>query len=156
MMWSRSYGRLDRVLAAIEIPALGLWLGALIGFAFIFAPAAFRIVTDVERFATLTATVLATLSIVGYVCGGIAIVVALLRSRDAGDRVPDVIRAALVVIALGLVFYQSHAIVPEMAAMRDPHSDSYHALHNRSTLIYGGVLVLGLAALIAAAVRRPD
>ena len=34
--------RLDRVLAAIEIPAIGLWLGALCGFAFIFAPAAFR------------------------------------------------------------------------------------------------------------------
>ena len=43
LMFRRAYRtRLDRILAAVEIPAIGLWLGALCGFAFIFAPAAFH------------------------------------------------------------------------------------------------------------------
>jgi hypothetical protein len=64
--------RLDRVLAAIEIPALGLWVGALCGFAFIFAPAAFHIVSDLTQFAALTSANLRALAFVGYACGGIA------------------------------------------------------------------------------------
>ena len=88
-MWTGNRSRVDRILAAIEIPALGLWIGALCGFAFIFAPIAFRIVAplDVGRFAALTSAILASLAIMGYCCGGLAIVMALWRSRDAGDAV---------------------------------------------------------------------
>ena len=57
-------GRRDRVLAAIEIPALGVWLGALAGFAFVSAPLAFKIVAplDIGRFAALTAESIAALT----------------------------------------------------------------------------------------------
>jgi fatty acid desaturase len=155
-MWTGNRSRADRILAAIEIPALGLWLGALCGFAFIFAPIAFRIVapTDVGRFAALTSAVLAALAIVGYVCGGVAIVMALARSRDAGDRIFDFVRALCVAVALVLVWFQSRTIVPAMAAVSDVTSAQYHALHNRSTLVYGGVVVLGLIAIVMAAARR--
>jgi len=37
-------GRRDRALAAIELPALGVWLGALVGFAFVSAPVAVHVV----------------------------------------------------------------------------------------------------------------
>jgi len=90
-------GLRDRVLAAIEIPVLGIWLGALVGFAFVSAPLAFRIVAplDVARFAALTAQTIATLTVWGYVLGGIAIVAAILaRSRDSslfvGCRAPPI------------------------------------------------------------------
>jgi hypothetical protein len=155
-MWTGNRSRVDRILAAIEIPALGLWLGALCGFAFIFAPAAFRIVAplDVSRFAALTSSILGSLAVLGYACGGIAIVMALLRSRDAGDRIFDFVRALLVVVALGLVWFETRTIVPAMAAIPDLGSPEYHALHTRSTLVYGGVVVLGFAAIAMAAARR--
>lgn len=155
-MWTGNRSRVDRILAAIEIPALGLWLGALCGFAFIFAPIAFRIVapTDVGRFAALTSAILGALAVMGYVCGGVAIVMALWRSRDAGDRIFDFVRATLIAVALALVWFQSRAIVPAMAAVSDVTSPAYHALHGRSTLVYGSVVVLGLVAIVMAAARR--
>jgi hypothetical protein len=155
-MWTGNRSRIDRILAAIEIPALGLWLGALCGFAFIFAPIAFRIVAplDVGRFAALTAAILTALAIVGYVCGGVAILMALARSREAGDRTFDFVRALLVAAALGLVWFETRSIVPSMAAVRDVTSAQYHALHNRSTLVYAGIVLLGLGAIIMAAARR--
>jgi hypothetical protein len=145
--------RLDRILAAVEIPAIGLWLGALCGFAFIFAPAAFRLVPDVTQFASLTAANLRVLGQVGAVCGIVAIVAALVRSFDAADRTIDIIRAGLILVALLLVAYETFAIVPAVTAITDVHSPEFAELHARSTQVYGGVVVLALAALILAAVR---
>lgn len=153
-MFRRAYRtRLDRILAAVEIPAIGLWLGALCGFAFIFAPAAFRLVPDITQFANLTVTNLRVLADVGAVCGGVAIVVALVRSRDASDRTNDIVRAALILLALLLVAYETFAIVPAMTAITDVHSPGFAELHQRSSQVYSGVLVLALVALIMAAVR---
>ena len=151
-------GRRDRVLAAIEIPALGIWLGALTGFAFVSAPLAFRIVAplDVARFAALTAQTIGALTVWGYVLGGLAIVAGLLRAVTAGDRTWDFARAALIGIALGLATYEQRAIVPEMAVASDVRSPAYHALHQRSTQVYGGVVLLIFVALVAAAARRDD
>jgi hypothetical protein len=153
-MFRRAYRtRLDRVLAAIEIPALGLWLGALCGFAFIFAPAAFTIVSDLTQFANLTATNLRVLSNVGFVCGGLGIVIAIVRSRDAADRTNDIVRAALLVIALALVGYETLSVIPALVAITDVHSADFAELHQRSTQVYGGVVVLVLASLVMAAAR---
>jgi hypothetical protein len=153
-MFRRAYrSRLDRILAAVEIPALGLWLGAMCGFAFITAPAAAHVVADGAQFAALTTTTLAVLADVGYVCGGLAIAAALLRSRDAADRTSDIIRAALLVVALGLVAYESLAVVPELTAVTDIHGETFRTLHDRSTAVYGGVVLLGMVALVMAAVR---
>jgi hypothetical protein len=153
-MFRRAYRtRLDRFLAAIEIPALGLWLGALGCFAFISAPAAARIVENVNEFAALTSVSLGILADVGYVCGGLAVAAALIRSRDAADRTNDIVRAALVIVALGLVAYESIAIVPELRAVVDVHGEAFRALHTRSSVVYSAVMLLGLTALVMAAVR---
>jgi hypothetical protein len=151
-------GRRDRVLAAIEIPALGIWLGALAGFAFVTAPLAFRTVAplDAGRFAALIGQSIGTLTQWGYVLGGVAIVVALLRSVWAGERTWDFARAGLIALALILAAYQQNAIVPAMTATTDVRSDDYHALHQRSTEVYGAVVLLAFAALILAAARRDD
>ncbi len=157
-MRNDSSGRRDRVLAAIEIPALGIWLGALTGFAFVSAPLAFRLIAplDVARFAALTAQSLAVLTTWGYVLGGIAIVAAAFRALFAGDRVWDFVRILLVALALGLATYEERAIVPAMAATIDVRSSAYHELHNRSSQVYGVVVLLTLVALVLAAVRRDD
>ena len=150
--------RRDRVLAAIEIPALGIWLGALAGFAFISAPLSFHALAplDAWRFADLTAQTLGALTLWGYVLGAIAIVAMLLRAVAAGDRTWDLARAALVAVALGLATYEQRAVVPLMEALADPRDPAYHALHQRSTLVYGGVAILVLVTLVLAAARRDE
>lgn len=151
-------GRRDRVLAAIEIPALGIWLGALVGFAFVTAPLTFRIVAplDVGRFAVLIAATLGELTVLGYFLGGIALVAAIMRARYAGDRTWDAIRIVLILIALGLATFEERAIVPAMQRITTVTSPAYHALHARSSQVYGAVVLLGLAALILAAMRRDE
>jgi len=69
---------------------------------------------DVGRFAALTSANLAALALTGYVCGGIAIFMALWRSLEAGDRIFDFVRALLIALALALVWFESRAIVPAM------------------------------------------
>jgi hypothetical protein len=101
----------------------------------------------------LIAANLRALALLGAICGGIAILAALARSIDAADRTSDLARAALVLVALLLVAYETFAIVPAMAAISDLHSPDYAALHARSTQVYGGVVLLTLAALITSAVR---
>lgn len=151
-------GLRDRVLAAIEIPALGIWTGTLIGFAFVSAPIAFRTLgtVDLGRFAVLIAANIEVLTLLGYALGGLAIVTALLRAMRAADRTWDAVRAVLVLIALGLATYERQAIVPQMTATTDVRSAEYHALHKRSTNVYGGVVLLAFAALVLAAARRPE
>ncbi|MEA2664059.1 MAG: hypothetical protein QOI11_1003 [Candidatus Eremiobacteraeota bacterium] len=148
----------DRVLAAIEVPALGIWLGALTGFAFVSAPLAFHLIAplDVGRFAALVAGQLAVLTKWGYALGGIALIVALLRAVRAGDRTWDIARAAIVAVALALSTYHQRVIVQAMQVTPDLTSPAYHALHARSTQVYGAVVLLGLIALVLAAARRDD
>ncbi len=151
-------GRRDRVLAAVEIPALGIWAGALVGFAFVSAPQAFRLVAplSITAFAALTAQSLSVLTTWGYVLGGIAVVCAVLRAIGAGDRTWDFVRVLLVVLALGLATYEQRAIVPALTATSDVRSSAYRDVHTRSTEVYGVVVLFALIALVLAAVRRDD
>lgn len=150
-----------RILAVVEIWAYAVWLGGLVGFALIFAPIAFHTVSDLPLFATLTARNLGALTTVGYVCGGIAIVCALLRSANAAERAPDFARAGLVVAMLVLVAFQAQAIQPRMErATRDatlpkddPRHIAYDGLHKQSTYVVGGAVLIGFIVLALAAVR---
>jgi Domain of unknown function (DUF4149) len=153
MMRSAASGRRDRVLAA-----LGIWLGSLLGFAFISAPLAFRLVAplDLARFATLTTATLGELTVWGYVLGGIAILAALARAIDAGDRTWDAARILLVALALGLAVYEQQAIVPAMQAVSDLSSPAYHDLHVRSTGVYGAAVLLIFVALVLGALRHDE
>jgi len=145
--------RTDRILAAVEIPALGIWAGAQIGFAFLFAPIAFNALGDPQRFGAVVGPVFAVLGIFGYACGGIAFVIAVVRAARADDRTADIFRALATLIAIGLLAYHQLTIVAAMAAIPDVSSAAYHALHDRSRIVYAGVLLFSLGALVAAAAR---
>jgi hypothetical protein len=158
MMRRQASVRRDRVLAAIEIPALGIWLGALLGFAFVSAPLAFRLIAplDLARFAALTAASVGQLTIWGYVLGGIALLAAVARAVDAADRRWDLARIVLLAVALGLIAWERQSVVPAMQATTDLRSPQYRALHMRSSEIYGGAALCALIALVLAAARAPE
>jgi predicted acyltransferase len=152
-MWHDYRDRTDRILAAIEIPALGIWTGAQIGFAFLFAPIAFKALADPQRFGGVVAPIFAALGTLGYACLGVALAVAIVRAARADERTADIFRSLAILIALGLLFYHQRTIVAAMAAIPDVASAPYHALHDRSRIVYGGIVLLSLGALIAAAAR---
>jgi hypothetical protein len=155
---------LERTFTVIEAMTLALWIGALAGFAFVFAPIAFGIVSDVEQFGRVTAAVLRALTPAGSVCGGIAIVAALVRASDPSQRASALARVAIVVTMLALMQYESRAIVPRMEAAlpglargATPQAQAaFRAEHDASTRVYGSVFLLGLIAIGLAAVARPE
>jgi hypothetical protein len=158
---------LVRIFAVAETLVLAVWIGGLAGFAFVFAPIAFRIVTDLDRFATLTGRTIASLTELGYVCGSIAIVAAFARSRIAASPRLALARIALVALAMGFSAYDANVVLPEMqaasaafgvpfndVAKTDPRRVAYDAMHKKSSRVYGGALLLAAAALVLAAADR--
>jgi hypothetical protein len=146
---------LQRIAAAIEVLALGLWIGALAGFAFVFAPTAFSVLPNLNTFATLIGAVLRALTDTGYVLGAVALPAALVR----GAR----LRAVMVALMLALSLYHVQVVMPAMQATLqslrapiaqtpkdDPIRMHYDAEHRWSSSVYAAILLLGLIALSAA------
>jgi signal transduction histidine kinase len=158
--------RLARVYTIVESWALTLWIGALSGFAFIFAPIAFRTIPNLDVFARLVGQVINALSTLSYVCGALALAAILIRTRDASDRTLDLLRAAIILAMLALTVYESRVVVAGMTATArtfggsissvpkdDPRRVRYDAQHRHSTQVYGIVLVCGYLTIALSALR---
>jgi hypothetical protein len=155
---------LERTFTVVEALTLALWVGSLAGFAFIFAPIAFGIVSDVEQFGRVTSAVLRALTVFGGACGGIAIVAAFVRAADPSQRPSALTRIAIVVAMLVLMQYESRAILPRMEAALPglakgatmQAQTTFHSEHDASTRVYGSVFLLGLIAIGLSASARPE
>ena len=158
---------LERSLTALEVAVLGLWAGAMAGFAFVFAPVAIKIVPRMDTFATLIAAVIRALGPFGIVCGSVAIVAAALRAASAPGRNLALARIALVAIGLAASAYETSAVIPRMEATaatipgpidsvpkNDPRRVAYDREHTASTRVYGAAFLCVLGALGLAAFGR--
>ncbi len=148
---------LPRIAAALETVALGIWLGALVGFV-AFTPQAIRIV-PVASFARFIGSDLRFLTLLGTVCGVIALVALGAGTLRRDDRRADAIRFVAIVGAVALGLWGTHVIdqmdalltaagrpIPTLA-VTDPIRTAYDALHTLSTRIYGAALLLVLTAI---------
>lgn len=140
--------------------ALATWVGALVGFAFVFAPVAFsRLSGNLDTFSAIIGGTLSNLTLLGYVCGAIAIAISLTLGV-AGRSRWAILRALCSAIMLGLTAFSQHAIVPAMVQVQssfhapfnsiakdDPRRVRYDGLHRESSQVYGAVLILGFSAL---------
>jgi hypothetical protein len=138
----------ERIVTALEAVVLGLWAGALAGFAFVFAPLAFRAVPRLDTYATLVGSVVRALGTFGAVCGALAIAAALLRARYPAARPLALVRAGLAAAALFAASYETMAVVPRMEAVAaqiggpidsvdrtDPRRQAYDGVHELSTRV---------------------
>lgn len=160
----------ERLLTAVECAALGLWAGALAGFAFVVAPLAIRIVTPLDSFAALVSAVIRALGTFGVICGGIAAASAAARALLAPTARPlAVARIALVVIGIGASAYETSAIVPQMEATArsipgaidsvpksDPRRAAYDSEHAQSSKVYGIAFLCVLIALLCTPFGRAE
>lgn len=141
----------NTLLAVLRSYAFGLWTGAMVGFAFFFAPAAFAHVGPTPAFAATIAASIIAITYFGYVCGGIVVLSALLELRSNRNILW---LAAIAVVMCALGAYETNAVVPLMqhTPLQTP---AYDALHRRSSSIYSVVLLLGLIAIaISGAAQR--
>lgn len=130
--------------------AFGLWAGAMLAFAFLFAPTAFAHIGPTPAFAATIADTIRKLTVFGYACAA-AIVIACLPRIARAPRLWALVAIAAVMTALS--WYEVHAIVPlmERTTLATP---AYETLHRRSSTVYGIVLLLGLIGFaVSTAVR---
>ncbi len=159
---------LERIAIVVQSLALALWMGAMAGFAFIFAPIAFRTIGNMTTFGAVTSGVLKSLSTFGFACGGIAIVASLARPWSAGNGRVRLAGNALIVVAFLASTYEQQTILPRMEATaaqipgaidsvpkEDPRRVAYDAEHSNSTRVYGLAFLCVAAATALVAFGRP-
>jgi len=150
----------ERVLIAIESTLLGLWAGAMAGFAFVFAPIAIGVVGNLQTFAALVASVIRGLATFGAICGSFAALTAVIRSSVPQAHSLALARTALVALALAATAYETNVIIPHMEATAkqipgaldsvekdDPRRVAYDGQHALSTRVYGLAFLCVVSAL---------
>jgi hypothetical protein len=158
---------LERIAIVVQSLALALWMGAMAGFAFIFAPIAFRTIGNMTTFGLVTSGVLRSLSIFGGVCGTVAIVASMARSWSGENLRVRILSNALILIAFGATAYEQQSILPQMEASaaqipgaidsvpkEDPRRVAYDAQHSASTRVYGLAFLCVAAATALVAFGR--
>jgi hypothetical protein len=160
-------GFIGDALAAKETIATAAWVGAAAGFAFIAAPTIAHEANNLDLQAKITGATLDKIATFTYVAAGGAAACALLRAFGPRERANDLARAILGAGAIALIYNFQNEIVPEMTRLQhamggsfqdvpkdDPNRVAYRAVHEQSTRVFGGALLLGIAQLALGAARK--
>jgi uncharacterized membrane protein len=140
--------------------ALIVWIGGIIFFAMVEAPALFAVLPSREMAGNVVSRSLAALHWMGIVSGVVFLLCSLLynRLRHAQPK-PLAAGHILVLLMLLLTAISQFAITPRMRALRaemkvidnlpwnDPRRLEFDRLHSWSTRLEGGVLLLGVAVV---------
>lgn len=137
------------MLNVVRIVALGLWVGALAGFAFFFAPAAFAHIGATPAFAATIGACVIDLTRAGWLLGAVAVAAAFLDNRRSKATL---VTAIAVAVAILFSIIEVAMILPQMQAT-PLGTAAYDALHRESSHVYGIALLGALTALIASSWR---
>jgi uncharacterized membrane protein len=153
-------------LRIVHLLALGLWVGSVVFFSFIVAPTLFGTLGR-ETAGRAVSAIFPRYYAFGGICGAVTLLSGLLlgATHAAWGRIL-VIEILLVAAMTGIVVYSGGVLLPQAARARatlgeppgTPEHDEararFDALHRRSVLLNGTVLLLGIAAFALAAVQR--
>lgn len=141
--------------------ALIVWVGGIIFFAFVVAPTLFTVLPDPHLAGSVVGPALTKLHYIGLIAGGVFLVCSLIYDRlwFARFKLWSATHIFLILM-LALTAASQFIVTPRMRALRsDPGSGAVTAraefdrLHNWSTRLEGGVLVLGLGVVLLTARR---
>lgn len=133
--------------AILRSMAFGVWVGAMIGFAFFFAPIAFHQFGPTPHFAEAIAQTVTAITRLGYGCTAVIVAGVLFEWRS---RPVLIVSAALALLMCALGYYEVHVVVVQMRGT-PLQTPAYAALHARSSLVYSLVLIAGIAGWALAA-----
>jgi len=137
---------------------IGLWLGGIVFFAAAVAPTLFSTLPSRELAGAVVTRSLAALHWIGIVAGVVFIVCSMLSSAMAPQRFATA-RVVLVALMLALTCASQFGVARRMAELRrdmgvidniaasDPRRVSFNRLHQWSTRLESGVLILGVAVV---------
>jgi hypothetical protein len=143
-MWSN-------IFSVVRIVLLGVWVGAMIGFAFLFAPIAFKHVGPTPAFAATIGASVRAIGNMGFVLGAVAVVITLALRLD-GARTKVAILACIAAAFVGTAT-ESWTIVPRMETT-PLMTAAYESLHHQSSGVYSIVLLFALAAFVLSSRSR--
>lgn len=138
--------------------ALALWVGAVVFFSLIVAPAVFTVLPP-EDAGRVVGAIFPRYDGLGVVAGFVAVVAAALVRRASGAAAWGVVTAMLGVM-LAATLYAAAAVHPRAQALRPALHQSavdpgvraeFDRLHRRAVQLNGVVLLLGVAAICVAA-----
>jgi len=140
--------------------SLIVWLGGLIFFAFVLAPAAFSVLPSRHLAGTVVGRSLSTLHWMGIVSGIVFLAGSFLYSRlTKGTPHVFAARHLLICLMLALTLVSQFGIIPRMDTLRasigeidsvsrdNPARMKFDALHVWSTRVESGVFLLGLVVV---------
>jgi uncharacterized membrane protein len=140
--------------------SLVVWIGGIIFFAFVLAPAAFSVLPTRHIAGQLVTRTLAALHWMGLISGVVFLATSMINARAAhGTAEALAARHMLVYAMLLLTVVSQFGISPRMHVLRnsmgeidnvapaDPARVQFNALHAWSTRLEGAVLLLGLTTL---------
>jgi hypothetical protein len=148
------------LLRFLMLLSLVVWIGGIVFFAAVVAPAVFSVLPTRHLAGLVVNRSLTLLHWIGVVSGVVFLASSLLHSYLAnGSAQPLALRNLLLACMLGLTLASQVMVAPRMAALRaemgeidavavsDPRRVEFNRLHQWSTRLEGGVLLIGLAVL---------
>ena len=154
------------LLRLIHLLALGLWVGSVVFFSLIVAPTLFGALGR-EAAGRAVSAIFPRYYAFGGACGVLALSSGLLMgARQAAWGRLLMIELVLVALMTGIVVYSGRVVLPQASRARatlgetqgtpahDEAQANFDALHRRSVLLNGTILLLGLAAFSLAVVQR--
>lgn len=144
--------------------ALVVWVGEIVFFSFVGAPAIFRTFPPVDAGRAVGA-IFPIYYRIGYVCGAVLLAGSLMLLSSANARGWWAINAVLAAVMLAATLYAGAVVHPRAAALRPQiHEatvapavrDEFDRLHRLAVTLNGAVLLCGVAAsIITATALRP-
>ena len=150
------------VIRFLMLLSLVVWVGGIIFFAFVLAPTVFHpgMLPSRHLAGALVSRSLGILHAIGLTCGLVFLVTSMIESQViTGYLAPFAGRNLLVYVMIVLTLVSMFAISSRMLNLRNdmvfidnvPHDDprrvEFNRLHEWSTRLEGGVLLLGLAVI---------
>ena len=148
------------VLRFFMLLSLVAWVGGIIFFAFVVAPALFTLLPNTHLAGLVVARALKTLHWIGLISGLVYLLTSLAYARLTTTSLqPLAARNVFVYLMLALTAVLQFSIIPRMDALRlsvgqidavapdNPVRVQFNALHVWSTRLEGAVLLLGLALI---------
>jgi uncharacterized membrane protein len=137
------------------------WLGIMVFFAFVVAPAAFATL-EREAAGRFVSAMFPRYYLVGTVLGAVAVVAAAVRGAVGGWRHWDWVALGLTLLMLALTLYAWGVVLPAAhtarEAMKQPgaapaEAATFARLHRLSGILNGAVMAAGVLLVLAEAAR---
>lgn len=153
----------------VEVVALGLWLGGMVLFSFIVAPALFQVLGNRHLAGDVVTVVLNRFYALSYICGAIYLLGLLVERRWPSNRTWIALEVGLVALLLLVTLYSDYFLDQRMASLRaemkslfgsvdqtaveHPLRVTFNRYHRASVALMTGTLA-GVLVLFGLLVRR--